>query len=39
VFGTPLDVTLAELALKTFLPADAASAAMLRRLCPPHDRF
>jgi transcriptional regulator with XRE-family HTH domain len=39
VFGTPLDVTLAELALETFLPADAASAAMLRALCPPHDRF
>lgn len=35
VFGTPLDVTLAELALETFLPADAASAAMLRALCPP----
>jgi transcriptional regulator with XRE-family HTH domain len=46
VFGTPLDVTLAELALETFLPADPASAAMLRALCPPvgagegmHDRF
>jgi transcriptional regulator with XRE-family HTH domain len=34
VFGTPLDVTLAELALETFLPADAASAEMLRALCP-----
>lgn len=39
VFGTPLDVTLAELALETFLPADAASAERLRALCPPHDRL
>ena len=30
VFGTPLDVTLAELALETFLPADARTAAALR---------
>jgi transcriptional regulator with XRE-family HTH domain len=35
VFGTPLDVTLAELALETFLPADPASAETLRALCPP----
>jgi transcriptional regulator with XRE-family HTH domain len=34
VFGTPLDVTLAELALETFLPADPASAEILRALCP-----
>jgi transcriptional regulator with XRE-family HTH domain len=32
VFGTPLDVTLSELALETFFPADAASAALLRGL-------
>lgn len=32
VFGTPVDLTLAELALETFFPADEASAAMLRRL-------
>ena len=31
VFGTPVDVTLAELALETFLQADAATAAALRR--------
>jgi hypothetical protein len=31
MFGTPLDPTLAELALETFLPADAATAAALRR--------
>jgi transcriptional regulator with XRE-family HTH domain len=30
-FGTPLDVTLSELALETFLPADGATAERLRR--------
>lgn len=29
VFGTPLDVTLSELAIESFLPADAATAALL----------
>lgn len=32
VFGTPLDITLSELALETFLPADAETAAALRGL-------
>jgi len=32
VFGTPIDVTLSELALEAFFPADAASAALLREL-------
>jgi transcriptional regulator with XRE-family HTH domain len=32
VFGTPLDVTLSELALETFFPADASTASLLRRL-------
>jgi transcriptional regulator with XRE-family HTH domain len=32
VFGTPLDITLSELALETFFPADAATGALLRRL-------
>jgi transcriptional regulator with XRE-family HTH domain len=32
VFGTPLDITLSELALETFFPADAATAAILARL-------
>jgi transcriptional regulator with XRE-family HTH domain len=32
VFGTPVDITLAELALETFFPADEASALILRRL-------
>ncbi|MFW7340679.1 helix-turn-helix transcriptional regulator [Pollutimonas sp. H1-120] len=36
IFGTPLDVTLSELALETFLPADGATAALLRRLAPGH---
>ena len=35
VFGTPLDVTLAELALEAFFPADAATADALRRLAQP----
>jgi hypothetical protein len=30
VFGTPVDVTLAELALECFFPADAATAERLR---------
>jgi transcriptional regulator with XRE-family HTH domain len=32
VFGTPVDITLAELALESFFPADAATADALRRL-------
>lgn len=32
VFGTPVDVTLSELALETFFPADAATAQALRAL-------
>ncbi|MDY0871693.1 helix-turn-helix domain-containing protein [Dongia rigui] len=32
VFGTPRDITLSELAIETFLPADAATAAALHRL-------
>jgi hypothetical protein len=32
IFGTPVDVTLQELALETFFPADPASAALLRDL-------
>ena len=33
VFGTPTEVTLAELAIEAFYPADAVTAARLRRLC------
>jgi transcriptional regulator with XRE-family HTH domain len=32
VFGTPLDVTVEELAIESFFPADPATAAALRRL-------
>ncbi|GGC50880.1 helix-turn-helix domain-containing protein [Chelatococcus reniformis] len=32
VFGTPVDITLAELALETFFPADAATADVLKRM-------
>jgi transcriptional regulator with XRE-family HTH domain len=32
VFGTPLDVTLSELALEAFFPADPETAALLRRI-------
>jgi transcriptional regulator with XRE-family HTH domain len=34
IFGTPLDVTLSELALESFFPADAATAAVLGRRGP-----
>ncbi len=34
VFGTPIDVTLSELAIEAFFPADAASADLLRQLAP-----
>jgi hypothetical protein len=32
VFGTPVDVTLSELALESFFPADAETADILRKL-------
>ena len=32
VFGTPVDITLSELAIEAFFPADAESAALLQRL-------
>lgn len=32
VFGTPLDVTVSEVAIESFFPADAATAGMLRAL-------
>jgi transcriptional regulator with XRE-family HTH domain len=34
VFGTPIDVTLSELAIEAFFPADAETAETLRRLHP-----
>jgi hypothetical protein len=30
IFGTPVDVTLSEIALETFFPADEATARVLR---------
>jgi transcriptional regulator with XRE-family HTH domain len=32
IFGTPVDVTLSELAIESFFPADAATAELLRRV-------
>jgi hypothetical protein len=37
VFGTPLDVTLSELAIETFLPADPATSLALRNLTADRD--
>lgn len=34
VFGTPRDITLSELALEAFFPANAETAAVMRRLSP-----
>ena len=34
VFGTPVDVTLSELAIEAFFPADAATAGLLQRFLP-----
>lgn len=38
IFGTPVDVTLQEIALETFFPADGATAEALRRLADAGDR-
>jgi len=35
VFGTPVDITLSELALESFYPADAVTADLLRQLAAP----
>jgi len=35
IFGTPLDITLSELALESFFPANAATADALRQLVKP----
>ena len=32
VFGTPVDITLSELAIESFFPADADTAALLTRI-------
>jgi len=33
VFGTAVDITLAEIAIESFFPADETSAEVMRRLC------
>lgn len=38
VFGTPVDITLSELAIESFFPADAATAEVLRRAATPGPR-
>jgi transcriptional regulator with XRE-family HTH domain len=35
IFGAPLDVTLAELAIESFFPADAATAELMRQAAQP----
>lgn len=35
VFGTPVEITLSELAIESFFPADAETAEILRNLAPP----
>jgi len=37
VFGTPVDVTLSELALETFFPADESTARRLKEMQPPRE--
>jgi transcriptional regulator with XRE-family HTH domain len=37
IFGTPVDVTLAELAIESFFPADPETAEILRRAADPRD--
>jgi hypothetical protein len=36
VFGTPVDITLSELALESFFPADAFTLEALKRLTSAH---
>ena len=36
IFGTPVDITLSELALESFFPADAATAEAMRQLASPN---
>jgi transcriptional regulator with XRE-family HTH domain len=38
VFGTPVDITLSELALESFFPADAATAETLRRFADEREQ-
>lgn len=36
IFGTPVDVTLSELALETFFPADDLTAQRMREIAAAH---
>ena len=38
IFGTPVDITLSELAMECFFPADAATSAALQLLLPKQDK-
>jgi hypothetical protein len=38
MFGTPLDITLSEIAVETFFPADASTADRLRAIAAGLDR-
>jgi transcriptional regulator with XRE-family HTH domain len=38
MFGTPVDITLSELAIESFFPADAATAEAMRRLTAEHSQ-
>ncbi len=37
-FATPLDIMVSELAVEAFLPADAETSAIMRRICQPEER-
>jgi len=37
LFGTPIDITVSELAIEAFLPADAQTADVMRRVAHPTD--
>jgi hypothetical protein len=39
VFGTPVDVTLSELAIEAFFPADATTADLLEHFAPDSANF
>ena len=38
IFGTPVDITLSEIAIEAFFPADAQTAEALREMAAPTDR-
>ncbi|NJM05627.1 helix-turn-helix transcriptional regulator [Candidatus Gracilibacteria bacterium] len=38
IFGTPIDITLAELAIESFFPANAATATMMQHMLAQHEQ-